>query len=303
MRQRKTRFLAAALLVATLAIVAAAVACGGEGATDETAGAPAGTAMERAKAILGHEPTGLAKTIVDRGVIVVANDSNYPPQSFIDKETKEIVGFDADVAKAAAEILGVNIKWAHPQWAAVVPGLQTGRWDVSIGSMPSAIDGERTDPALAQRWKTVSFTKPYYYTSGQIFVKKGGVMITGVADLDGQEVGVGAATTFYNWLKMKTKAVVVQYETPTDPFGDLRDGRIGFAMAAGTTGQEAILEGMPIEFSGKPLYYEDASMAVKKGETDLVALLDYAVRQMHESGSLTRMSRQWYNGIDLTVKE
>jgi hypothetical protein len=32
-------------------------------------------------------------------------------------------------------------------------------------------------------------------------------------------------------------------------------------------------------------------------------MLTYAVQQMHESGALTEMSKQWYNGIDLTVKE
>ena len=39
-------------------------------------------------------------------------------------------------------------------------------------------------------------------------------------------------------------------------------------MTAGPTGQQAILEGKPIEFSGKPLYYEDLALAVKKGEAD-----------------------------------
>jgi polar amino acid transport system substrate-binding protein len=58
-----------------------------------------------------------------------------------------------------------------------------------------------------------------------------------------------------------------------------------------------------MEFSGKPLYYEDLSMAVAKGETDWVNLLTYTVNQMHKDGSLTAMSKQWYNGLDLTVKQ
>ena len=44
-------------------------------------------------------------------------------------------------------------------------------------------------------------------------------------------------------------------------------------------------------------------MAIKKGEADWLALLDYAVPQMHTDGSLTAMSKQWYNGLDLTVKQ
>ncbi len=93
------------------------------------------------------------------------------------------------------------------------------------------------------------------------------------------------------------------YTTDADAFPDLLNGNIDFVMTAGPTGQQAILEGKAMEFSGKPLYYEDLAMAVKKGETDWVALLTYSVQQMHENGALTEMSKQWYNGIDLTVKE
>ena len=44
-------------------------------------------------------------------------------------------------------------------------------------------------------------------------------------------------------------------------------------------------------------------MAIKKGEPDWLALLDNAVKTMHADGSLTAMSTQWYNGLDLTVKQ
>ena len=50
-----------------------------------------------------------------------------------------------------------------------------------------------------ERQKALDFTEPYYYTSGQVFVKKGGTQITGVDDLDGKKVGVGAATTYYDY--------------------------------------------------------------------------------------------------------
>ena len=44
-------------------------------------------------------------------------------------------------------------------------------------------------------------------------------------------------------------------------------------------------------------------MAIKKGEPDLLALLNYTVQTMHANGQLTAMSKKWYNGIDLTVKQ
>ena len=195
--------------------------------------------------------------------------------------TKEVVGFDVDVAKGMAEILGLGIKWEHPAWETIPGGLNNGRYDVSIGSMSSAVNGDPNDPTTVDRWKTLDFSEPYYYTPAQIFVKKGGPQVTSVADLAGKKVGVGAQTTYYSYLKADGSAIVKTYTTDADAFPDLLNGNIDFVMTAGTTGQQAILEGKPMEFSGKPLFYEDLSMAVKKGETDWVALLNYAVQQMH----------------------
>ncbi len=50
-----------------------------------------------------------------------------------------------------------------------------------------------------ERQETLDFSDPYYYTSGQVFVKKGGTQIAGVEDLAGKTVGVGAATTYYDY--------------------------------------------------------------------------------------------------------
>jgi polar amino acid transport system substrate-binding protein len=304
MRKGKTYIVVAVLLVAIVGMMGLAIGCGSSGGSSSpsaspTGGAISGSAMERATAILGHAPTGLALDVVTKGEVVVANDSNYAPQSSVDPVTKEVVGFDVDVAKGMAAILGLGIKWEHPAWETIPGGLNNGRYDVSIGSMPSAIDGVR----IAERWKALDFSDPYYYTTGQVFVKKGGMQVTGPADLAGKTVGVGAATTYYTYLKDKTKAVVKTYDTDVNAFPDLLNGNIEFVMTAGPTGQQAILEGKPMEFSGKPLYYEDLSMAVKKGETDWVNLLTYTVQQMHQNGALTEMSKKWYNGIDLTVKK
>ena len=296
MRKGKTYILAAVLLVAIVAIAGVAAACGSSDdgtSTEASASSAATTPMDKAKEILGQDPTGLAAKIVDTGTVIVANDANYPPQSSIDKNTGDMVGFDVDVAKKMGELLNLDVQFENPAWETIPAGLQQGKYDVSIGSMT----------ITPERQKVLDFTDPYYYTSGQVFVKKGGEQITGPSDLDGKTVGVGAATTYYDYLKANTKADVKTYQTDADAFPDLANGNLDFVMTAGPTGQQAIVSGQPFEFSGKPLYYEDLAFAIKKDEADWLALLNYAVRTMHEDGSLTAMSKQWYNGMDLTVKQ
>jgi polar amino acid transport system substrate-binding protein len=295
MRKGKTYILVAVLLIAVIALAGIVAACGSSSSTSSSASASAAatTPIDIATKILGHAPTGLAKTIVDRGSVIVANDANYPPQSSVDQATGKLVGFDVDVANKMGQLLGLTVDFKNPAWETIPAGLQQGKYDVSIGSMT----------ITPERQKVLAFTDPYYYTSGQIFVKKGGPQITGVADLAGKKVGVGAATTYYDFLKKNTKAVVKTYTTDADAFPDLANGNLDFVMTAGPTGQQAILSGQPFEFSGKPLYYEDLAMALKQGEADWLAMLNYTVQTMHSDGSLTAMSKQWYNGMDLTVKQ
>jgi polar amino acid transport system substrate-binding protein len=294
MRERKTHILVAVLLVAIMGMMAFAIGCGSSGSSSSASPtAVGGSAMERATAILGHAPTGLAKTIVDRGSVIVANDANYPPQSSVDQATGKLVGFDVDVANKMGQLLGLTVDFKNPAWETIPTGLQQGKYDVSIGSMT----------ITPERAKELAFTDPYYYTSGQVFVKKGGTQITSVADLAGKKVGVGASTTYYDYLKKNSKAIVKAYTTDADSFPDLANGNLDFVMTAGPTGQQAILAGQPFEFSGKPLYYEDLAFALKLDEADWLALLNYSIQTMHKDGSLTAMSKQWYNGMDLTVKQ
>ncbi len=296
MTKGKTYILAAVLLIAIVAIAGVAAACGSstdESSSTASASAAATGPMDIATQVLGRAPTGLAATIVDRGSVIVANDANYPPQSSVDQATGELVGFDVDVAKKMGELLGLTVDFKNPAWETIPAGLQQGKYDVSIGSMT----------ITPERQKALAFSDPYYYTSGQVFVKKGGPQIAGVADLAGKKVGVGAATTYYDYLKKNSDAIVKTYTTDADAFPDLANGNLDFVMTAGPTGQQAILSGQPFDFSGKPLYYEDLAMAIKLDEADWLALLDHAVQTMHSDGSLTAMSKQWYNGMDLTVKQ
>lgn len=288
----RSRLWVVAVLTAAVVLAAVVAGCGSSSDEKKAEGGVTGTAAERATTILGHEPTGLAKKIVDSGTMTVANDANYEPCSYLDPKTNKIIGFDVDVANKVGQILGLKVKFVQPPWESVPAGLTAGRFDVSIGSMT----------ATPERAKYLGFTKPYYYASGQLFMKKGGTEITSLSQLAGKKVGVGANTTYYSYLKKHTKAIVRTYATDLDSFPDLINGNLDYVMTAGQTGQQAIVDGKPFAFCGKPLYYENLCFAVKLGEDDLLALLDYTVKKMHEDGSLTSMSKKWFTGLDLTVK-
>jgi ABC-type amino acid transport substrate-binding protein len=270
------------LLALGLAAALVASSCGGNQPTDK-----------KLATILGHQPTAAAAAIAASGKLVIANDENYPPQSFTDPKTHAVVGFDVDVGKRVCEILGLTPVFKQIVFESIPQGLKNGRFDVSIGSMP-------VNPVFA---KVVAFTQPYVFTPGQILVKSGGPSISTVSDLTGLKVGVGADTVFFDFLmKYSPKVTVVAYPTDVEMLAALRKGQVDAAMTDAIGAHQDVLTYKTLQTSGSPLFFQPLAFAVDKDQADLVALLNYAIDTMHKDGSLTTLSQRWYGGIDLTVK-
>jgi polar amino acid transport system substrate-binding protein len=278
------------MLLTSLAVIVLG-ACGSSSSSSSSS-ASSSPSASKVEQILGHAPTGLAKQIVDNGYFTAANDANYAPQSVVKKDGS-LVGFDVDTAKKVGELLGLEVKFQNPAWDSIPTGLQTGRFDVSIGSMTITAD----------RQKTLDFTAPYYFTPAVVITRAGTPGLDTVESLAGKTIGTAAGSSYYDWLQKGTKAKIKSYDSSVTSMTDLSRKRLDGVMTAAPTAQQAIAAGQPFQITGKPFFYEDLGMALKKGEPDWLALLDYAVKTMHEDGSLTTMSTQWYNGLDLTVQQ
>ena len=179
----------AAVLILALALAAAGCGSSSNSSSSSSSSASATSPADAMAKILGHAPTGLAKTIVDRGNFTVVDDANYPPQSYIDKSGK-LIGFDVDVAKRLSQILGVPAKIITAPWASVLSGIPVDRFDVSIGSMTITTDRE----------KSMAFSDPYYYTQAQVIVKQGSPILDSLASMKGKTIGVGTGTTYDDFL-------------------------------------------------------------------------------------------------------
>lgn len=277
---------AARLMIGLIAATALIVGCGGDGESGQAPLSP----MERCTQVLGHKPQGLARTVATSGALVVATAGDYPPQSWVDDHGK-LVGFDVEVAKRVGDLLGVEVNFITPEWDAVPAALAGGKVQVSIGSLAPS---EELEQALM-------FSTPYYAMPARVAVKKGSPKLAGASGLAGKKVGVGAQTTYFYWLREHTQAVIKTYTAEADTFPELAAGRLDAVVAAGPTLAQAIRSGQPFVLSGKPLFSQEFAFAVRQGETDLLALMEYAIRTLSDDGSLSRLTREWFGGADLSI--
>ena len=128
---------ALALPLAGLLLLAACQGQQGGGAATGGDTSPAATTGGQGASPGGSPAAGgddLLARILEEGVIRVATDPAYPPQSeLLPDGTFE--GFDIDTANLIAEELGVEVEFVTPNFEEVVPGNWADRWDISVGSV------------------------------------------------------------------------------------------------------------------------------------------------------------------------
>jgi len=299
MRNKRLAF----ALLAALALPLAG--CGGD-SKDDSSAPPAGSGVCATTDASGD---ALA-AICDKGTLVVSTDPKYPPQSSLDEKTGDYVGFDIDVATEIAKRLGVKIEWQTPAWETITSGHWIGRWDLSVGSMTPTND----------RQKVLDFSQPYYYTPAVVLVNEANTSVNDLTtDLDGKKIGVCSGCTYDDYLQKKLEingfdfdfviddAQIVGYDTDTTACNDLALGdgtRLDAVITSLTTAQGCIDAGKPLKIVGDPLFYEPLSAAIDKSSTldpkTFAAAVDTIVGEMHDDGTLSKLSKKWYGGTDLT---
>jgi polar amino acid transport system substrate-binding protein len=252
---------------------------------------------------------GQLAQICEAGKLVAFTDPAYPPQSFLDESTGEYQGFDVDVSKEIAKRLGVAIEFTTPNFDEVVAGEWSGRWDVAVGSVTVTED----------RKEVLDFTVPYYFTPAQMATFEESD-VQSIDDFAGRSVCVGEATTYLDWMEGTLTLTaeagdvtpppdgIVSTTLPTDIdcADSWRSGRTDFDgwISSITTVEGAIADGYPIRKVGDPIFFEPLAVCFDKSVEDrasFVSAVDQIIRDMHSDGTLTSMSEQWFDGIDLTV--
>jgi polar amino acid transport system substrate-binding protein len=136
-------------------------------------------------------------------------------------------------------------------------------------------------------------------------------------------VCVGVATTYQNYVQgdlvlgasapkfefQVDGAKLQTFDTDTDALDNLALGdgvRCDAAISAQQTIQAFIDDGGKIKIVGDPLYYEPLSIAFdRNAPTDAQSLSEAVskiIDDMHADGTLSALSKQWYNGVDWSVQ-
>lgn len=210
-------------------------------------------------------------------------DSDYPPFHYFDEEGV-LTGFNVDLARAICEALSVECEVNPVDWEDLFKNLDDGEADAAIASI-------RID---AESLKRADFTSRYYATPGRFIARKDNdLKDVRPETVEGRKIGVLKGTGHEAFLKQYFSAAeLVPFGTSDEAQTALKAGDIDFVFGDGvglTFWLNGVTSDACCEFRGGPyfdtkFFGEGVGIAVKKGNRQLVEILNYALEQVHASG-------------------
>lgn len=142
-------------------------------------------------------------SLVKDGTLTICTHLPYEPFEFT--EGGEVVGFDIDVLKIAADAEGLDHEVVDIGWETIVSGeaLNTGQCDVAAGAM--SITDERE--------AVMDFTDQYFEAK-QALLMKAGAGFESMEDLSGKTIAVQDATTGADYVRANAPedAKIISFE-------------------------------------------------------------------------------------------
>lgn len=242
--------------------------------------------------------TGDLAAIRKRGVLRVLTRNN-PVTYFLHRGEQH--GFDFELAKAAAEQLGVRLEIVvPPSRDLLIPWLKEGKGDVIAASL--TVTPERSAEA--------AFSKPYLYVDEVLVQRSEGPKLASLAELKGQKIHVRASSSYHSTLQalQKTHGPFEIIEEPEEQETEallerVAAGEIPFTVADNLllSAEQAYRDGLeaafPLPVGGAPASKEGSraiAFAVRKDAVKLRGFLDGFVKKMYRGTNYNIWRKRYF---------
>lgn len=241
-----------------------------------------------------NEKAGATGSKEEKKVIRAGSTAQSYPNGY--EENGKLVGFDVEVFEKIAANLGYEVEWVKTDFAGLMGQLETGKIDTVANFV--AVTEERK--------AKYNFSEPYAYAGATIVTHKDN-NYDSLDDLKGKTVsGVLGSNNVKNLEKFDSEIIPKTYETRDGAMNDAINKRVdGYVNSKSSLIAEIAKGNLPLKFVGDPFIYEDISFPfVKNEEGDkLSKKFNAEVQKLRKDGTLTEISKKYFAGEDITVKQ
>lgn len=217
-------------------------------------------------------------------VYVFATDATWPPLEYID-ESGNLTGFEVELVPMIGEKVGVKMEAQNIPWDTIFAGLANGQYD-GVASGVSVTE---------DRKKTMDFSTPILQ-AGQVMIVRNDSKVKGAEDMKGLRVGVQIGTT--GDLVLDDYDVTrKQYDDIGLAIQDMLNGNLDACVCDSLIASDYVLANENyknrLKVAGEPFTEEDIAIAVKKGNSELLGLVNKGLEMMKADGSYDALKAKW----------
>ncbi|MEN3931074.1 lysine/arginine/ornithine ABC transporter substrate-binding protein [Microvirga sp. W0021] len=247
--------------------------------------------------------------------VKIASEGAYPPWNITQPDGK-LGGFEIELAQNLCERMKVKCEISAQEWDGLIPGMNVGKYDAIMAGMS----------ITEERLKAIDFSIPYAREPNGFMVEKGtkladmpgaGKVINLDKDeaeaikvlneikplLKGRTLGVQISTT-HSLLAdkyLKGAVEVKQYKSTPEHDLDLSAGRIDIVLADRSTLDTSLATPELKNFThAGPMFVggvvgNGVGVGLRKGDKELKALFDAAIKSAIEDGTVQKLSEKWFH--------
>jgi len=218
--------------------------------------------------------------------VTVATDATWPPMEMVDMK-KNIVGFDIDFMNAVAKEAGFKVEYKNTAWDGIFGGLGAGKYDAIVSSVT----------ITEERKKQFDFSEPYINVGQILVVPKETKKVKALADLKGKKVGAQIGTTGSFEIKKVEGVELKTYDEIGLAFEDMAAGRISGVVCDEPTAANFALQRAEykakFQIVGEPFTEESYGVVVRKGDQELLDLINKGIRAVKAKGIDAQLKKKW----------
>ena len=241
------------------------------------------------KGSLAGGPT--VERIEQRGKLMVGTTGDYRPLSFREPETGIYWGFGIELAEAIAKRMGVTVEFVHTSWPTLTADVQTEPqlFDMAIGGIT----------ITEARCATMLMSEGYLANGKTILCRtEDTIRFRTLADIDRPEVRVMVNPGGLNEqfaLQHLTHATLIVHPNNEEIPSLIAEGEADVMITEITEAPYYVQTDprLAAPLLANPFTHGEIGVLMRKGQDDLLALVNSIIRQMKADGTLRQLTEKY----------
>lgn len=225
---------------------------------------------------------------------VVGTNAEFPPFEYVSTSQGVIdkfAGIDIEIIKKIAEENGKTVEINNMEFDSLTVALANGQINIAVAGMT----------ITEERKQAVDFSDPYYVAKQVMIVREDTTDVKKATDMAGKKIAVVMGYTGQTEVEnLGYKENMVTFKKGTEAIQELLNKKCDVVVIDSATASKYVKDnpGLVIVEDDDTFTSESYGIAVKKGDTETLNMINAAIKKMKEDGTIDEISAKYAEGAD-----